>query len=63
MTTFSVLGDDVVIGNDSVLGTCINGKPIFVVPTPYLKTVSLILSQRRKPDGEFLRSSDRIRTR
>lgn len=53
MTTFSVLGDDVVIGNDSVLGTCINGKPIFVVPTPYLKTVSLILSQSQNPMASF----------
>lgn len=47
MTTFTILGDDVVIGNDPVLGACINGKPIFMIPTPYLKTVLLILSQNQ----------------
>lgn len=45
MATFTILGDDVVIGNDFVLGACINGKPIFMIPTSYLKSVLLILSQ------------------
>lgn len=43
MTTFSILGDDVTAGIDPVLGLCINGKPIFMIPEPYLKSVLAIL--------------------